>query len=283
MPMASNSHRPPLTEQERLEKQRLKDAYTKAKAQWRERGEKLTDQKLGQMVADALDRPDPYSQGAVWQFTSLKSDTRAPDDFIIGFAIALKIDVGAISERIVKQTTNYLEASHIKPHPVKEDGENYLTPPSFYRRGDDSGIALALSETDVIMHQEQDDTLRRVPVLTKQQVINGSNGSDRQDKEMCPAINAGPHAFAVRAEAIANPNERYGIDPHAYIIIDPDQAPINGRPVLIKDSNSELIIRRYELIGTKRYLAPHNEKYDPIEMDDSFTLLGRVTGTHNTF
>lgn len=285
MPMASNSHRPPLTEQERLEKQRLLAAYKTAKAEWRERGEKLTDQKLGQIVAEAIERPEPYSQGAVWQFTSLKSDTRPPDDFIIGFSLALEIDAGTISDRLVKQAGHYLVASHIKPYNdgVAELGGDYLELPAFLRRGTPAGTPLALSDFDATLHQETDNPLRRVPVLNPEEIISGRLNSDRKDDQTCPAVDVGPSAFAMQAANIPNPNDRYGIDPGAYIIIDPDQAPINGRPVLVKDSNQQLIIRRYEIVGSKRYLAAYNERYEPIEMDDSFTLIGRVTGSHNVF
>lgn len=283
MPMASNSHRPPLTEQERLEKQRLRDAYFNAKVEWRARGDKLTDQKLGQLVAEAIDRPEPYSQGAVWQFTSLKSDTRPPDDFIVGFALVLDLDVGTISNRLVKQTSYYLEASHIKPAGVAEPANHYLELPAFLRRSSAPGTPLALSENDVTLHQETDITPRRVPVLNPEEILSGELKTDRDDQQACPAGDVGPAAFALLAKNIANPNDRYGIDPNAYIIIDPDQAPINGRPVLVKDSNDQLIIRRYEIVGRKCYLASYNERYEPIALDESFILLGRVTGSHNVY
>ena len=100
MQMTQKKHRPPLTKVEQEEKQRIREVYLQAKKQWLEKGEKLTDQKLGEVVADAIGRESSFTQGAVWQFTSLNSGTRPPDEFIIGVSIALNVPLDYLSARV---------------------------------------------------------------------------------------------------------------------------------------------------------------------------------------
>jgi|GEM_PF-711250 len=105
--MSEKKHRPPLTDEEIAEKRRLKLAYQAAKKEWANKGEKLTDIMIGEMVASITGREDPYSQGAVWQFTSEKSDTRIPDEFVQGMAVALNFSVESISPRFLPKESFY--------------------------------------------------------------------------------------------------------------------------------------------------------------------------------
>lgn len=115
--MENKEHRPPLTDEERAEKRRLRAIYKKYKAEWIDKGEKLTDVRLGEIVGEAADRESPYTQGFVWQVTSEKSSTRIPEDFAIGMAKAFGFDVGEIGSRFADKLKSYgiSEASHIKP------------------------------------------------------------------------------------------------------------------------------------------------------------------------
>lgn len=107
--MTEKQHRPPLTSEEAQEKIRLKDKYTRAKKWWPEKhlGEKLTDNKIGELVADAIGRDKPFSQGAVWQFMSTKSDTRPPEEFVIGISYVLGFDVNEIDPKYGKVLNLY--------------------------------------------------------------------------------------------------------------------------------------------------------------------------------
>lgn len=109
--MSEKEHRPPLTEEEKAEKRRLRAAYIKAKAEWRDRGETLTDQRLGLLVAEFLGRDEPYTQGSVWQFTSEKSNTRIPVEFAQGVAGVLGFPVGTISPRFVPKPNPYQDSA----------------------------------------------------------------------------------------------------------------------------------------------------------------------------
>lgn len=106
--MTKKAHRPPLTKEESEEKRRIHAAYQKAKPRWLENnGEKLTDEKLGELVAKATGRQSPYSQGAVYQFTSAKSTTRTPIEFVQGFALVLGLRLEDLSPRCLPKSPIY--------------------------------------------------------------------------------------------------------------------------------------------------------------------------------
>ncbi|MCX4186746.1 helix-turn-helix domain-containing protein [Methylophaga sp. OBS4] len=124
--------------------------------------------------------------------------------------------------------------------------------------------------------------IRSVPVLSNKEIIEGKK-QDLPDRQYIAAQQVSDQAFAYPVKNIPNPNDRYGIDPDMYIVIDPDAEWENGKPLLLQDINQNLIIRRYEIVGSKRYLAPYNDKYDPIEMDDSFIVIGKIVSRHAVY
>lgn len=103
MLMTAKEHRPPLTDQEIAEKRRLKAIYQDLKKEFKSRGERLTDVKLGEIVAKAIDRDEPYTQGFIWQITSDKSSTRVPEDFALAMAKAFDFSVEKISPRFAEK------------------------------------------------------------------------------------------------------------------------------------------------------------------------------------
>lgn len=117
--MNTREHRPPLTSEERSEKLRLRSIYKKLKSEWKNRGEKLTDSKFGEIVADATGREQPYTQGFIWQITSDKSNTRVPDEFAHGMAKAFNFPVEDISPRFNEKIRKIYSAKHIVP--IKKD------------------------------------------------------------------------------------------------------------------------------------------------------------------
>jgi len=114
MGMTKKMHRPPLTEEEKAEKRRLKAAYLRAKKAWRARGDSLTDDKLGEMVAALMGRKEAYSQGAIWQFTSENSNTRIPENFVQAMAYLLDFPVEEISPRFFPKPPVY----PVEPRPL---------------------------------------------------------------------------------------------------------------------------------------------------------------------
>lgn len=107
MLMTAKEHRPPLTDQEIAEKRRLKAIYQDLKKEFKSRGERLTDVKLGEIVAKAIDRDEPYTQGFIWQVTSDKSSTRVPDEFALGMAKAFGFSVTEISPRFSQKLERF--------------------------------------------------------------------------------------------------------------------------------------------------------------------------------
>lgn len=122
--------------------------------------------------------------------------------------------------------------------------------------------------------------IRSVPVLSSKEVLQGKPDNNNKGRAYAPAQQVSSAAFAYSVSEIPNPNDRFGIDTAMLVIVDPDADWMNGKLMLIKDNNDNLIIRRYEIIGNKRYLAPHNERYDPIELNDDFTIIGRIVGRY---
>lgn len=123
--------------------------------------------------------------------------------------------------------------------------------------------------------------IRSVPVLNKSEIINGFDENSTAKREFAPAVECSPKAFAFSASEIPNPNDRFGIEPSTLIIIDPESEWVNGKLLLLKDINDNLIIRRYEVVGSMRYLAPYNERYDPVELNQDFVVIGKVMGRYH--
>lgn len=142
-----------------------------------------------------------------------------------------------------------------------------------------TGMEHAYSSDDDGVNRQHRLQIRSVPVLNDKEIINGER-LEQPERQYIPAQQVSSQAFAYPVSSIPNPNDRYGIDQDMHIVIDPDAEWENGKPLLVLDMNKNLIIRRYEVIGSKRYLAPYNDKYDPIEMDDSFTIIGKVISRH---
>lgn len=115
--MDQKEHRPPLTHEEREEKRRLRAIYKRLKSEWMDKGDKLTDNKFGEIVAEVAGRDQPYTQGFIWQVTSEKSNTRIPEDFAIATAQAFGFSVDEIGARFSDKLKSYgiAETSHVKP------------------------------------------------------------------------------------------------------------------------------------------------------------------------
>lgn len=126
MNMTEKEHRPALSPEEIAEKIILRQKYDHAKKLWPEKnnGEKLTDNKLGELVAKVLNREDPFSQGAVWQFTSIKSNTRPPEEFVIGMAVTLGFDVEEVSPKYLEIIHKYDQYKNTN-HSVNEKIDKY--------------------------------------------------------------------------------------------------------------------------------------------------------------
>lgn len=121
--------------------------------------------------------------------------------------------------------------------------------------------------------------IRSVPVLSDKEVLQGIS-PESENRQFIPAQKVSSEAFAFPVGNIPNPNDRYGIDADMYIVVDPEADWENGKPLMLKDINNNLLIRRYEVVGSKRYLAPFNDKYDPMELDSSFTVIGKIISRH---
>lgn len=149
-----------------------------------------------------------------------------------------------------------------------------------YNNGD-TGISLAPDNTDEPERQNRYQT-RRVPVLSRNEIISGKR-EDNTDRAEFIAPGVSPVAFAFVASEITSPTDRYDNSANDIITVDPDADWEHGKPLLVKDSNDTLMIRRYEVVGKKRYLASHNDRYEPLELDDTFTVIGKVISSQRVY
>lgn len=128
--------------------------------------------------------------------------------------------------------------------------------------------------------------IRNVPVINKKNIIERINPAElniENHKSWCPTKSVSAKAFALSAQELPTPNDRFGFHPSSFIIIDPDYEIETGKLVLVLDANNNLSIKRYEAIGKLNYLGSFNENYQPILLDESFQLIGRVAGSYQEF
>lgn len=146
---------------------------------------------------------------------------------------------------------------------------------------DDTGISLASKNNDVPERQNRFQT-RRVPVLSRNEIITGKREETPNRAEyFAPGVS--PAAFAFVASEITSPSDRYDNSANDIITVDPDAEWEHGKPLLVRDNNDTLMIRRYEVVGKKRYLASHNDRYEPLELDDTFTVIGKVVSSQRVY
>ena len=125
----TKKHRPSLTQEEIAEKTRIKALYEAAKKRWKLEDKKLTDEVLGDLVANAINRKEgPYSQGAVYQFTSPKNGTRMPPEFVQGMALVLGFKVEEISEKFLPKESAYAKLA--RRENISDDSSPYITVPT---------------------------------------------------------------------------------------------------------------------------------------------------------
>lgn len=112
------SRKPPLTPEERAEKERLKAVFEREKPRWQAANkEKLTQDKLGDLVGQLMNG-EPITQGAIWQYLSPSHNTKLNPDFVQAFCIVLGVDIKEIGERFlplwIKEETATYGAADVK-------------------------------------------------------------------------------------------------------------------------------------------------------------------------
>lgn len=127
--------------------------------------------------------------------------------------------------------------------------------------------------------------IRNVPVINKKNIIERINPAElnaENHKAWCPTKSVSAKAFALSAQELPTPNDRFGFHPSCFIVIDPDYEIETGKLVLVLDANNNLSIMRYE-VRDENYLASYNEYYKPVVLDESYVIIGRVAGSYQEF
>lgn len=148
------------------------------------------------------------------------------------------------------------------------------------------GTNLAGAGFDVNTRQNNQLMLRSVPVLHKEDILSDTKPSEygsARNHRFVEAKNTSEQTFAMRCEHLPTDNDRHGHDKSATIIVDPERKPENGHLVLVKDSNNNLMVKRYESVGSKVYLAFEDSKYDPIQLTNDFTIIGVLVGSFTDY
>lgn len=98
--MSKKIERPPLTTEEIAEKRRLRLAIERHKSKWESaNGTKLSQERLGCAAAQVIGRPEPFSQGAIWQYLSENSDTKLNPEFVQAVAKLLRFPIDEVAAR----------------------------------------------------------------------------------------------------------------------------------------------------------------------------------------
>ncbi|WP_417550139.1 hypothetical protein [Methylophaga sp.] len=128
--------------------------------------------------------------------------------------------------------------------------------------------------------------IRNVPVINKKNIIERIKPAEltpENHKFWCPTKSVSINSFAVSVEELPTPNDRFGFHTSAFIIIDPDCNLESGNMVLTLDNNKILSIKRYEIQANLPYLGSFNENYKPVLLDDSYQVIGKVSGSYQEF
>lgn len=248
--MAEKTTRRPLTEQEIQAHKNLRKIWLAKKKDLR-----LTQESAGDSMG--------YTQGAVSHY--LNGIIPLNSNAIFKFAQLLDVDPTEISVDLLpwRIGSGY--------GPLAKARQKVSEPPP-------AGMEPAQMNDDGVNRQNRLQ-IRSVPVLSSKEILQGIR-QESENRQYIPAQQVSNEAFAFPVGSIPNPNDRYGIDADMYIVVDPEAEWENGKPLLLKDINNNLLIRRYEVVGSKRYLAPFNDKYDPMELDTSFTVIGKIVSRH---
>lgn len=141
------------------------------------------------------------------------------------------------------------------------------------------GTSSAEHKSGVIIRRFSEQQIRNVPVMSIKQLKEGLSPLDvNRDSEtkFIPTPSASSLSFAIDVAELATPNDRFGIEPGVYIVIDPSADLENGKLIYVKDINGIFSIKRYEIVGSKRYIAYYQDRYEPVLLDDAYCILGRI-------
>lgn len=139
------------------------------------------------------------------------------------------------------------------------------------------GIALAVSEPDA-QGRQISVGLRSVPVLSNQEIINGSVEKESQRRYTKTELEISDQAFAweVQSNQLGNMGVPFAIPVTATVIVEPGLKPINGNMVLVVDDNGVLMLKKLEQDGPNLYLHSLNPQHVPIMMTDEYVIKGTV-------
>lgn len=91
--------KPPLTNEDRAEKERLRDAYERLKGKWKEdNGRYLSQALLGEIIGEMVEG-EAWTQGYIYQLLSKKSDTKLNSKTVQAIADTLGFDPSEVGGR----------------------------------------------------------------------------------------------------------------------------------------------------------------------------------------
>lgn len=96
-------------------------------------------------------------------------------------------------------------------------------------------------------------------------------------------VRVGPHTFALRVQgdSMTSPYGERSYPPGTIIYVDPDVAPVSGKPVVAKltDTNEVTFKIYVEEPSGRKYLRPLNPQYPAIEVNSHCEVVGVVVGS----
>lgn len=126
--------------------------------------------------------------------------------------------------------------------------------------------------------------MKYVPLLTSEQVAQWMESNNKSNivgithwQATTASIGMNSFALKVMDRTMQNPSGSPSIPFMSTVIVDPDSAVISGSIVVVSSLNSpELIVKKYVIDGSNKYLEPLNPDYKLMVFDESFKIIGVV-------
>ena len=158
-------------------------------------------------------------------------------------------------------TNRLMEEEHL----IREDRVLYSKAP---------GISLNTDNTQTAS--------QKIPLLTKQQIIelgsarlNSSTANETNEFVATPsAVSHKAYAYIMQDPSMNSPSEGIVIPLGHTIVIDPDETVKNGRIIVVKDKQNNLLIKKLLIDGPNTYLTSINTQFSPILLTTEHTILG---------